>query len=146
MSGTDNLYPLYLRLGGPQGQSGRVWKITLLPGFDPRTVQPVASRYTAYFILAHLASTFRSPHFSFSFRFSTSVFYKFINPHPPPLLATFLTTLGFITEVGLGQDWGLEVMHLAFLRFSSYFDYILTLILQHFPHHYFRKQYRSKFC
>ena len=29
-------YPLHKRLGGPQGQSGRVRKISLLPGFDPR--------------------------------------------------------------------------------------------------------------
>ena len=39
-------YPLYRRLGGPQGRSGRVWKISPLPGFDPQTVQPVQSRYT----------------------------------------------------------------------------------------------------
>ena len=39
-------YPLYRRLGGPQGRSGRVWKISPPPGFDPRKVQPVASRYT----------------------------------------------------------------------------------------------------
>jgi hypothetical protein len=39
-------YPLYRRLGGPQGQSGRVRKILLPPGFDPRKVQHVASRYT----------------------------------------------------------------------------------------------------
>ena len=39
-------YPLYRRLGGPQGRSGRVGKISSPPGFDPRTVQPVASRYT----------------------------------------------------------------------------------------------------
>ena len=38
-------YPLYRRLGGPQGRSGRVRKISLPPGFDPRTVQLVASRY-----------------------------------------------------------------------------------------------------
>ena len=38
-------YPLYRRLGGPQGRSGRVWKISPSPGFDPQTVQPVASRY-----------------------------------------------------------------------------------------------------
>jgi len=37
-------FPLYRRLGGPQGQSGWVQKISPLPGFDPRTVQPVASR------------------------------------------------------------------------------------------------------
>ena len=39
-------YPLYRRLCGPQGRSGRVRKISPPPGFDPRTVQPVASRYT----------------------------------------------------------------------------------------------------
>ena len=39
-------YPLYRRLGGPQGRSGQVQKIWPLPVFNPRTVQPVASRYT----------------------------------------------------------------------------------------------------
>jgi len=39
-------YPLYTRLGGPQGRSGQVRKISPPPGFDPRTVQPVARRYT----------------------------------------------------------------------------------------------------
>jgi hypothetical protein len=36
---------LYRWLGGPQGRSGRVRKMWPSPGFDPRTVQPVASRY-----------------------------------------------------------------------------------------------------
>ena len=35
-------YSLYRRLGGPQGRSGQVWIISPPPGFDPRTVQPVA--------------------------------------------------------------------------------------------------------
>ena len=35
-------YPLYIRLGGPQGRSGQVRKISPPPGFDPRTVQHVA--------------------------------------------------------------------------------------------------------
>ena len=39
-------YVLYRRLGGPQGRSGRVQKISSPPGFDPRTAQPVASCYT----------------------------------------------------------------------------------------------------
>jgi len=39
-------YPLYRRLGGPQGLSKRVRKISPSLGFDPRTVQPVASCYT----------------------------------------------------------------------------------------------------
>jgi hypothetical protein len=42
------LYPLYRRLGGPQGRSRQVRKISPPPGFDPRTVQPVTSRYTDY--------------------------------------------------------------------------------------------------
>ena len=39
-------YQLYRRLGGLQGRSGEVRKISPPPGFDLRTVQPVASRYT----------------------------------------------------------------------------------------------------
>ena len=40
--------PLHRRLGGPQGRSGQVRKISIPPGFDPRAVQPVVSRYTDY--------------------------------------------------------------------------------------------------
>jgi hypothetical protein len=39
-------YPLYRRLVGPQGRDREVWKISPPPGFDSRTVQPVASRCT----------------------------------------------------------------------------------------------------
>ena len=40
-------YPLYRRLGGPQGRSGQVRKKSRLPpGFDARTVQLVARSYT----------------------------------------------------------------------------------------------------
>ena len=39
-------YILYRRLGGPQNRSGQVRKISPPPGFDARTVKPVASRYT----------------------------------------------------------------------------------------------------
>ena len=38
-------YPLYRRLGGPQGRSGQAENLALL-GFGPRTVQPVVSHYT----------------------------------------------------------------------------------------------------
>ena len=39
---------------GPRGRYGRVRKISPTPpGFDPRTVQPVASRYTDWAIPAH---------------------------------------------------------------------------------------------
>jgi hypothetical protein len=45
-------YPLYRRLGGPQGRSERVRKISPPAEFDPPTVQPVASRYTDWAIPA----------------------------------------------------------------------------------------------
>jgi hypothetical protein len=35
-------YPLYRMLGGPQGRSVQVRKISPTRGFDPRTVQPLA--------------------------------------------------------------------------------------------------------
>jgi hypothetical protein len=43
-----------MRLGGPQGRSGRVRKNSPPPGFDSRTVQPVASRCTDWAIPGHL--------------------------------------------------------------------------------------------
>jgi hypothetical protein len=45
--------PLYRRLGVPQGLFRRVRQISPRPGFDPRTVQPVASRYIEWALPAH---------------------------------------------------------------------------------------------
>jgi hypothetical protein len=45
-TGKETRYAWYRRLGGLQGRSGRVRKISPTPGFDPRTVQPLASRCT----------------------------------------------------------------------------------------------------
>jgi hypothetical protein len=45
--------PIVQETGWPQGRSGRVLKISPPPGFNPRTVQLVASRYTDYAIPAH---------------------------------------------------------------------------------------------
>jgi len=39
-------YALYKRLGGPQDQSRRVRNISSPPGFEPQTVQLLATRYT----------------------------------------------------------------------------------------------------
>ena len=47
-------YPLHRRLGGPQGQFGWVQKILPPLEFDPQTIQPVASCYTDYAILAYI--------------------------------------------------------------------------------------------
>jgi hypothetical protein len=55
--GKETRYPFYRRLGGPQARSGRVRKISPLLGFDPRIVQPIASRCTDYGISAHLLAS-----------------------------------------------------------------------------------------
>jgi hypothetical protein len=47
-----NRYLCYRRLVGPLGRFGRVRKISPPPGFDPRNVQPVVSRYTDHGIPA----------------------------------------------------------------------------------------------
>jgi hypothetical protein len=44
--------PLYTALGGPQGRSGLVLKISPPTGFNPRNVQPLASHYTACTVLS----------------------------------------------------------------------------------------------
>jgi len=49
-------YPLYRRLGAPQGRSGQVRKISPSPGFDPRTVQPVAQSLYRLSYRAHKAN------------------------------------------------------------------------------------------
>jgi hypothetical protein len=41
-------YLFYRRLGGPRGRFGRHGKSRPPPGYDPRTVQPVASRCANY--------------------------------------------------------------------------------------------------
>jgi len=41
-------YPLYRRLVEPQGRSGQMRNISSLLGFNPRTIQLVAIRYTDY--------------------------------------------------------------------------------------------------
>jgi hypothetical protein len=52
-AGKETRYAFYKRLGGPQDRSGWVRKTWPPPGFHPRTVKPVASRYTNWAIPAH---------------------------------------------------------------------------------------------
>jgi hypothetical protein len=68
--GKETPYSWYRRVGGPQGRSGRVRKISPPPGFDPRTVQLVASRcpglnvrHTGYFYLQSKKNAKLSPVF-----------------------------------------------------------------------------------
>jgi hypothetical protein len=62
-SGKEPQYPVYKRLyikilrykrlGGSQGQSGQVQKISPPPGFGPQNIQPLASLHTNYIIPVH---------------------------------------------------------------------------------------------
>ena len=53
--GIETRHTLYRKVGGPQGPSARVRKISPPPGFNRRTVQPVASRYTDWAIPTHVS-------------------------------------------------------------------------------------------
>jgi hypothetical protein len=53
LPGKDTRYPLYRRLGGLQGRSGRLRKISPPPEFDPWSVQPVVNRYINYAVPVH---------------------------------------------------------------------------------------------
>jgi hypothetical protein len=67
LSPWKTLSQLYRRLGGPQGRSGQVHKISPPQGFDPQTVQLVASRYTDWAIQAHVYIYIGSASESFEF-------------------------------------------------------------------------------
>jgi hypothetical protein len=57
-------YPLYRKLGGPQGRSGRVRKLSPPSGLESQTVQPVTSpniNYCLGIYLEELRETKRGP-------------------------------------------------------------------------------------
>ena len=61
----ETRYPLYRRLGGPQGRSGQVRKISPPLGFDPRTVQPLSqSLYRLSYSAHHVKHTMLHIHVS----------------------------------------------------------------------------------
>ena len=60
--GKETLYPLYRRLDGLQDRSGRVQKMSPQLGFDPRTVQPVASHYAGNQYLYRLETCLKRKH------------------------------------------------------------------------------------
>jgi hypothetical protein len=51
LQGKETWYPLYKRLGSPQGLSGWLRKISPLLRFIPQTVQPIVNHFTVCAIL-----------------------------------------------------------------------------------------------
>jgi len=62
----ETRHPSYRKLGRSQGRSGRLRKTPPWPGYDPRTDQPVAYRYSDWAIPAFLTpnATSENPTFS----------------------------------------------------------------------------------
>jgi hypothetical protein len=82
----------YSWLGGPKDRSGRVGRISPPPGFNPRTVKPVASHYTDWAIPVDVY-------------INTSLFIndQKILPPPPPRCIYYSTQLqpfGLLMEAG----------------------------------------------
>ena len=44
--GKETRYPLYRKVGGPQGRSELAQNISETPGYDPRTAHPLGSRHS----------------------------------------------------------------------------------------------------
>jgi hypothetical protein len=80
-------YPLYRRLSGPQGQSRWVWKILPPTGFNPQTVQLIASCYTDYTTPVHVLTS----HF-FIQKYSSI-------PQPEGQQSLYHTTLRYVTAI-----------------------------------------------
>ena len=57
--GKETRYPLYRRFGEPQGRSMWLRKISPSPRFDPRTDQPVASRYNCPLLLDYTIALYK---------------------------------------------------------------------------------------
>jgi hypothetical protein len=115
-------YPLYRRLRGPQGRSGWVRKILPPRGIDPRTFQPVASRYTDRAIAARSYSSTAGKNWH-------CVWYMIISLAPIHYLCA-LTSSAFVstTAVVITKSVDAEclkcsklyTLHLLFRIFSSY--------------------------
>jgi len=54
-------YPLYRRLGRPQGWSRQVWEISPTIGFNPWTVQPIVRCYIIPLLIKPYSSAYELP-------------------------------------------------------------------------------------
>jgi hypothetical protein len=103
--GKETRYPLYRGLGGLQGRSGRVRKFSPLFGFDPRSIQPVASRYAKRTIPVHIYA--HTLLISMSGRISTAIIEYNIHPDSYDLYLHCMlrqkTEFGFLVQAVFSQ-------------------------------------------
>ena len=108
--------PLYRRLGGPQGRSGRVRKISPPPGFDPRTVQPVAQSLYRLSYPAHTDARLLPLNAFIACQFTLSTLTSFI------ICCAFCggpgSSVGIATDYGLygpgiESRWGCDFSHMS---------------------------------
>ena len=71
-------YPLYRKLGGPQGRSGHVRKISPPSGLDPRAVKTVTSSYTDWATRPTITLNGRSIIMTFLFDWMSLLFMGFV--------------------------------------------------------------------
>ena len=137
-------YPLYRRLGGPQGRSGRVWKISPPPGFDPRTFQPVASSYTDYatwpvIILLMLASE-TLHRYCRKFCYIIFIYCSLINPVINPLTPNDLyisrtapltskSCISYIYSTNVGTEYFKHALYSPFFSLQNAVCFIMLTCL-----------------
>ena len=92
--GKETRYPLNRRLGGPQGRSRRIRKISPTPGFELRTVQLVASPLSLYKVAySENKRRFGSwPYPVFSWRYHTDRSVQRVRVHRVPASTTISAT------------------------------------------------------
>jgi len=73
-------YQLYMRLGRKQDPSGRVQKISPPQGFDPRTVQSVATELSCPTVCIYIYI------YNFKTSISTTYYFDFTITHPRKLI------------------------------------------------------------
>ena len=108
-------YPLYRRLGKPQGRSVRLRKISPPSRFDPRTVQAVASRYTDCAIPAAILQFF----FTFFSDWTIETMLPYRTRCHQKLSREFLVSVGLLLgwSMSIEHVWMTVMAHVSLLRF-----------------------------
>jgi hypothetical protein len=126
------LYPLErpgthcMGVGGPQDRYGWMRKLSPSPRFDPLTVQPVASRYNDWAILAHNRNEYQE--YSLGVKVAVCYGWQPYELNVPTVLKS--GSLEPWNPQGLSRPvMGLFYLHVSFSLLQVFFQYV---ILVHF--------------